>query len=668
MKSFLRLLAFLAVLVAAPANATVTSAQNKVIISGNNVQTSFPFSFVGVAASDISVIFTNASGVSTTLVQGPGSTQYQVTLTAAAPGQLWGVGGTVVYNPGGTPIATGTTLTIVRTVPLTQSTSLQNQASFGQYAAATEKALDQVDMQVQQIAEAQNRVLSAPIVDPSSINLTLPPAAQRANSGLAFDGSGNVIAGTVPASGTISTAMQPVVSAATLAAGRTAFGLGTVALENTGGTCGGGTLQDDGSGNLRIVFHTVADGINQSVTCAFHGTQHAATAAIIYTLPQANTLFDGFSFWLYANGGPVTITPNAADSFPGMAGGASMIIPQGTQAFISTNASGSGTWYITVQNPTGMNAAFNLQLSCSVTSNALTCSVLDRNGNAPSAASPVLLSFRDPTAANGDPVARAITGALSVTVPSSATLGTVNGQANRIWIADFDNAGTHVLGVYNSLNSSAPSVLAWDETTPTNGTGITSGSTSAQTWYTASSVTTKSFRILGYVESTQSTAGTWAGSPSKVQLFGPGIKKPGDLIQEQTATISSADTTSSATFVALTNNRILIAPSSAANLIRVEATGAVVAGLSPNPGAAVSIQTRLSRGVTAATNLFGNISIASYTVTSGFSTIGSQAYNFGYDLPNTTSSTTYAVQGNVNVSGPMTYGGSTQLVAREIQI
>jgi hypothetical protein len=154
MTTFLaRLLVILSLVFAVPAAATVTTSANKTIIAGNNVQTSFTFGFVGVAASDISVIFTNASGVSTTLTQGPGSTQYQVTLTAPAPGQLWGIGGTVVYDPGGTPIATGTTLTIVRTVPMTQSTSLQNQASFGQYAAATEKALDQLDMQVQQIAE-----------------------------------------------------------------------------------------------------------------------------------------------------------------------------------------------------------------------------------------------------------------------------------------------------------------------------------------------------------------------------------------------------------------------------------------------------------------------------------------------------------------------------------
>ena len=198
---------------------TVSTSANKVIVAGNGAQTSFAFSFIGVAAADLSVIYTDASGNQTTLTQGPGATQYQVTLNAAAAGQLWGIGGSITYNPSGTPIATGTTLTIVRTIPYTQGISLQNQASFGQYAQSAETALDLLEMQVQQIGESQARVISAPIVDPSTINLTLPAAAQRANLALLFDSQGNVIAGQAPAAGTISSAMQPVVNAASLAAG-----------------------------------------------------------------------------------------------------------------------------------------------------------------------------------------------------------------------------------------------------------------------------------------------------------------------------------------------------------------------------------------------------------------------------------------------------------------
>jgi hypothetical protein len=163
---------------------------------------------------------------------------------------------------------------------------------------------------------------------------------------------------------------------------------------------------------------------------------------------------------------PVTFTPNAADAFSGMNSGASLVIPPGTQAWVATDGANSGTWDITLVGQIGLNMPANLQLSIGVLSNTLVVAVLDRNGNAPTPASPILVAFRDPTAAGGDPILRAITGSLSITVPSGATLGTVSNQANRIWVGLFDNAGTPVLGVYNSLNSTGPSVLPWDETLP----------------------------------------------------------------------------------------------------------------------------------------------------------------------------------------------------------
>jgi hypothetical protein len=104
-----------------------------------------------------------------------------------------------------------------------------------------------------------------------------------------------------------------------------------MAQENiNSGTCGGATIQDDGSGNARVVFQTVADTINQSVTCAFHGTLHASTGMLVYTLPQASTPFNGFGFWVNALTGPVTFAVNAADSFSGMSSGTSYQTPAGS--------------------------------------------------------------------------------------------------------------------------------------------------------------------------------------------------------------------------------------------------------------------------------------------------------------------------------------------------
>src|SRR6185437_5227497 len=191
---------------------TVNNSANKVVAAGNGVQTVFDFSFIAVNAADISVIYTDASGNETTRAP----SQYTLALNAVLPGQLWSLGGTVTYPLIGSPIATGTSLTIVRELSLTQLVSLSNQGNV--FPSAVEQALDLLEMQLQQVYELFQRAIVAPVVDPSA-PLPLPPAAQRANQGMAFDGNGNPIAAALPASGIISSAMQAVVAAASLAAG-----------------------------------------------------------------------------------------------------------------------------------------------------------------------------------------------------------------------------------------------------------------------------------------------------------------------------------------------------------------------------------------------------------------------------------------------------------------
>jgi hypothetical protein len=303
----------------------------------------------------------------------------------------------------------------------------------------------------------------------------------------------------------------------------------------------------------------------------------------------------------------------------------------------------------------------NGTLVASVAGNALTIAVKTLAGNNPSSSDPVFLLFRD--ASTGYAVIEQ-TAALSITVPSGATLGTVNGQANRIWVGVFNNGGAAVLGVYNSLNGT--NILCWDETTPANGTGVTASSTSSQIWYTASTLASQVLRIMGYVESTQATAGAWASSASKVQLFGPGVKRPGDVVQEVSNRVSGSATTTSASFVALTNENVTISVQSVANLIHAEAHGS--ANIPNSPIGSYTANLSLSRGTMANTNLFGNIGQLLISA-AGSASVGLQAAAtlIGYDLPNTTGNVTYAVQGNISSGITLTYGGNTVILAREIQ-
>jgi hypothetical protein len=633
---------------------TVSSTLNKVIYPGSSAQTTFSFSFAfpgGTAtqeAANIQVFYTDTLGNITLLTAGPGATNYQITFNPPSGTNPTPTGGVVTYNPNSVPIALGTFLTIFRSLPLTQSTSLQNQGTL--YQPVTEAALDYEMMVSQQVLEVQSRALVVSVSDPAPS--TLPAVAARKNLFLAFDSSGNPIAALPGGASTpVSSAMAPVVSAASLAAGRTAFGLGTMATEGIGFG-----LQPDGAGNVDINFSGVVDSTPQLVTSSFLVTRRYLSANVTYTLPQISTLFAGFGFWINTQAFSATLAINAGDSFNGMSTGTSLVIGPGQTVYISTN--GGTTWFVDFGNQSGFNAAQNLQLNASVAASALTISLKDRNGNDPSATSPIIVEF----SLFGNNVSRAVSTPLSVTVPNGASLGTGNGLTNRIWIGLFDNAGTPVLGVYNSLSFPSPgnvSILPWDETAAQTTTAISAGSTSPQVWYTqGGALSAKAVRILGFIESTQPTAGAWTVTPSKIQLFGPGIKKPGDTIQEASVVTTTAGTTAAVTFTPLGSGQsITIIPVSAADVIRVDCSGTV------SNGAAPALQ--MSRGNVAATNLIGNVS-----ATPSGSAPGGSLTMWAYDLPNTSGSQLYVVQGKVT-SGTLSFGGAnlqTVMSAKEIFI
>jgi hypothetical protein len=326
---------------------TVTSTQSKTIVLGNGVTTVFNFAFDIPESGDEQITYTDAAGVSTVLA----SNLYTITGLGSP------TGGTLTYPLIGSPIAAGTQLTIARILPLTQQESFSNQGAI--FLNQIEAEFDRVVMQVQQIDEAQNRNLVVPITDAAPA-LPLPGAAQRANKALGFDGSGNPIALTTLPAGTVSSAMQPVVNAATLALGRTALGLGTMSAEGIGRG-----LQDDGAGNARVTFPTVGVGTDQTLTAANHDTQYIIGANLLFNLPKATTLFPGFSFLVFASAGNCTLVPNAADSIQGGSSGASFPILNGGQAWVVTD--GISVWKLLYVRPSTINPTTQLFLAGSGT-------------------------------------------------------------------------------------------------------------------------------------------------------------------------------------------------------------------------------------------------------------------------------------------------------------
>lgn len=128
---------------------------------------------------------------------------------------------------------------------------------------------------------------------------------------------------------------------------------------------------------------------------------------------------------------------------------------------------------------------------------------------------PETLDFRSATLASGTPVSRSAAVAASLTVPSGATLGTVNGQSARIVWGWLDNAGTLEPFVSNLAGG-----VNLDETTLISTTAISGTANSAGVIYSQVARSNVAFRVRGFCDTTQATAGTWATAPTLVQGAG----------------------------------------------------------------------------------------------------------------------------------------------------
>lgn len=143
-------------------------------------------------------------------------------------------------------------------------------------------------------------------------------------------------------------------------------------------------------------------------------------------------------------------------------------------------------------------------ISASVGSNALTITL-----------NPCCITFRSATLGSGATNTRSVPSAITVVVPSSATLGTINATQSRLAVIALDNAGTVELAVVNIAGGNDLS-----ETGLISTTAISASATSASTIYSTTARTNVAYRVIGYVESTQATAGTWATAPSTIQGAG----------------------------------------------------------------------------------------------------------------------------------------------------
>ena len=145
-------------------------------------------------------------------------------------------------------------------------------------------------------------------------------------------------------------------------------------------------------------------------------------------------------------------------------------------------------------------------ITATVSANALTVTL-----------NPTTLDFRSATLTSGTVVSRLVSSAISVTVSSGSTLGTVSAVQSRIVVLALDNAGTVELAVVNIAGGNDLTETGVISTTAEGGSGAAD---SASTIYSTTARTNVAYRVVGYIESTQATAGTWATAPSTIQGCG----------------------------------------------------------------------------------------------------------------------------------------------------
>lgn len=170
-----------------------------------------------------------------------------------------------------------------------------------------------------------------------------------------------------------------------------------------------------------------------------------------------------------------------------------LTLPDETGTFVT---SGSSTYLTSKIQP----------ITASVASSAMTVTL-----------NPTVLDFRSTPLTSGTVNTRTVSAAISMVVSSGSTLGTVSATQSRIVVIALDNAGTIELAVVNISGGNNLDETTLISTTAEGGAGAAD---SATVVYSTTARTSLPFRVVGYIESTQATAGTWATAPSTIQGYG----------------------------------------------------------------------------------------------------------------------------------------------------
>ena len=340
------------------------------------------------------------------------------------------------------------------------------------------------------------------------------------------------------------------------------------ALTSNGGKAvvinGGGTAMTVTTGTLSLAGNFAISGA--------YATTLTVTAATALILPTTGTLATLAGTEVFTNktltaptiNGSVGTTGLTMPAFTagGTIGGATGITSVGT---ITT-----GTWNGTIVTHKYGGTSQNAGFSATVSANALTITLTDTDGNAPSVSTPVNVSMRAVNLATPTQLVMTRTSALTLVVPDTATLGTTNGVPYRLWVGASTSEGTLLdnLVIFNTQATTSLYTLP-NEANLWSVTAITTGSDAGGTLYGTVANAAVPLKWLGYIEIQEATAGTWATAPTVVQWLMPGVSRSGDRFPPVYAQYAT-ETSNATSTPADTGLTASITPSNSINRVLVD--------------------------------------------------------------------------------------------------
>jgi hypothetical protein len=303
------------------------------------------------------------------------------------------------------------------------------------------------------------------------------------------------------ASGTISGA---TINSSTIGATTPSTGAFTTLSASGTTTLSGVTTINDAQrpviDNIKLGYATTATAAGTTTLTVASPHQQFFTGSTTQTivLPVTSTLALGLGY---------TITNNSSGVLTVQSSGLNDIVSVPAKATVKVvciliSGTTAASWSYVFEGSSNIPFSELNSISASIAANALTVTL-----------NPCTIDFRSSTLTSGATLTRSVPTAITLTVSSGSTLGTTSAVESRLAILAIDNAGTVELAVINSLVYGPFDQRLLISTTAEGGAG---GADSGSVYYSTTARTSVAFRVVGYITSTQATAGTWATTPSNV--------------------------------------------------------------------------------------------------------------------------------------------------------